>query len=510
MYTHSFPMRPVRALAPSRFAAGALVTLALLSAACSDSGSRITRPQLRSGPRNVTSITSNNFTVLDSLGVTCTSSTINGNVSIFEPLGPFVNTSCNVSGTITKGTAADTAAYTSFQTTYTAVGNLPCDFYLTGTLAGVTLTVPGVYCFLAGAAPTGILTLNGPSGGNFIFKIGTTGTGALAATNFTVALLGSTVCSNVTWWVKQAATITYTVPGTFIGTILAGTDITMTGPISGGGTFDGNAWSHGYTTISYMTLNGCTDVAVAGGGAGGASGGGGPTLLGTEHFTCYVTTDQTKNVGIPITLVDQFSGSVAPTASAALYLCNPVAKTVGAVTGVIVDDTTHLVFYQLTQKPPTINRTVVINNQFGQDTLHVSSPALVAVPTLKNFVGTQASLDTLSHFACYVVANGPSANLRVGLQDQFFTTPQAVVVKTPQWFCNPAVKTHGDYTSHTPANTDHLVCYNVAPSVNPPKTFQSVHVENQFEGFNTWDVFKIGPLQFLCVPSQKVDWWPRT
>jgi hypothetical protein len=496
MDTHSSPMHLVRALAPPRFAAGVLVTLALLSAACSDSGSRITRPSLRSsGPRNVISVPSAGFTVLADSNVTCTTSTIIGNVGIDDAGGLFTNTGCTW-GTVTQPA---TTAYNSFLTTYATLAALSCDSTLTGTLAGVTLTTNQTYCFTAAAALTGTLTLNvvGP----FTIKIGTSGTGALTATDFFV--VGTTPPCNVTWWVQDAATVTR---GAFRGNVLAGAAITLTGtaPTTGPGTFDGNAWSQADVTITNETVTGCGSEVTPGNG-------GGLTLAGgTDHYTCYVTTDQTKNVPIPITLVDQFSGNVAPSASAALYLCNPVAKTFSGVTGVIVDDTTHLVLYQLTQKPPTIYKTVIINNQFGLDTLHVSSPALVAVPTLKDTLGTRASLDTLSHFACYVVANGPSANLRVGLQDQFFTTPQAVVVKTPQYFCNPVTKTHGGYVSHIPAHTDHLVCYNVAPSVNPPKTFQTVAVENQFEGFDTWDVFKIGPLQFLCVPSQKLGWSPRT
>ncbi len=66
MYTHNLPMHLVRALAPPRFAAGVLVTLALLSAACSDSASRINAPPLLSR-----SAAASNFAVLAKTATAC-------------------------------------------------------------------------------------------------------------------------------------------------------------------------------------------------------------------------------------------------------------------------------------------------------------------------------------------------------------------------------------------------------------------------------------------------------
>jgi Ice-binding-like len=159
------------------------------------------------------------------------------------------------------GAATAVAAYNAFVATYGTLAALSCDFTLTGTLAGVTLTVPGVYCFTADATLTGTLTLNGPSNGIWIYQIGTSGTGALTGTNFTVAMAGATQPCNVTWWVKDAATMT---DSHFIGTILAGADITLTN-----GTFTGNTWSRGYVTITGTVIHGCASVAVGGGGGGG-------------------------------------------------------------------------------------------------------------------------------------------------------------------------------------------------------------------------------------------------
>jgi hypothetical protein len=138
---------------------------------------------------------------------------------------------------------------TDFNTAYAAYAAIPCDQTLTGTLAGVTLT-PGVYCFDAAATLTGTLTLKGPSNATWIFKIGTSGTGALTGTNFSVVMAGgATAPCNVNWWVAQAATMT---TSNFIGTILAGAAITLTG-----GTFSGNALAGDAVTITGTTLVGC-------------------------------------------------------------------------------------------------------------------------------------------------------------------------------------------------------------------------------------------------------------
>jgi hypothetical protein len=115
---------------------------------------------------------------------------------------------------------------------------------LTGTLAGVTLT-PGVYCFDAAATLTGTLTLKGPAKGIWIFKVGTSGTGALTGTDFSVVMAGGGQACNVYWWVAQAATMT---TSNFLGTILAGADITVTG-----GTFSGDTLAGGTGTTSVPT-----------------------------------------------------------------------------------------------------------------------------------------------------------------------------------------------------------------------------------------------------------------
>lgn len=239
---------------PSRLAVVASFA-ALLTAAC-DSAARITSAPLFSDDGHGPSAAASNFTVLANAAVTCTDGTITGDVGTFlaAPTGSVTLTTCPVTGTVHVGDGVAKQAFNNFLSIYAALAPKPGDVCttLTGTLDGVTLS-PGVYCFDAAAALTGVLTLDGRSNGIWVFKIGTSGTGALTGTNFSVVMAGGGQPCNVTWWVAQAATLT---DSHFIGTILAGAAITLTR-----GTFDGNVWAGasgvGDVTITGTAVTGC-------------------------------------------------------------------------------------------------------------------------------------------------------------------------------------------------------------------------------------------------------------
>ena len=197
------------------------------------------------------------FAVLGGPAVTLTGSTVNGNVG---SLGAFTNTGSTVNGTVYKGVVAQ-PAYNDFLGEYTALGNEVCDETIDGNLAGQMLA-PGVYCVATLSETTGgVLTLRGAATDTWIFKIGTPGSAAyLVGTNFTVQGVtvngdpwSSTCNNNVYWWVADYATLT---DSHFLGTILAGAAITVTG-----GTFDGNALAKAAVTLSYTTI-GCTPWSV--------------------------------------------------------------------------------------------------------------------------------------------------------------------------------------------------------------------------------------------------------
>jgi hypothetical protein len=195
---------------------------------------------------------SSTFRVLANVAVACTSGSISGDVGTFQagPTGSFTPVNCPVTnGTAQVGTTASKQAYNDFVAAYNAFKTEPCGTVLIGTLAGVTLP-PGVYCFDNAATLTGTLTLNGPATGVWLFKVGTSGVGALTATNFSVVLAGGASACNVTWWTEDAGTMTDT---NMRGAILAGGDITSTR-----GTLNGNLWSQGDVTITGTALSACS------------------------------------------------------------------------------------------------------------------------------------------------------------------------------------------------------------------------------------------------------------
>ena len=238
---------------PTRFATAFVLSLAFLSAACTQDP---TGPTSSSTPTEglfaTSAASAPGYTILANAAVTCTNGTIIGSVGTFQatPTGSITLTSCPVTGSIDVGTGASIAAYNSFVATYAALAPQPTDVCttLSGTLAGVTLA-PGAYCFPAAAALTGVLTLNGPANGVWSFKVGTLGTGALTGTNFSVVLANGANACNVTWWVAEAATMT---TSNFQGNILAGAGITLTG-----GTFNGDIWSKADVTVTGTAVTGC-------------------------------------------------------------------------------------------------------------------------------------------------------------------------------------------------------------------------------------------------------------
>ncbi len=209
--------------------------------------------------------TASDFAVLSALttspgAVTCTTSTITGDVGTASsnPLS-VTQTLCTITGTVFTPVSA--GVLTDFNGAYKALAGQSCDQFLTGTLAGITLT-PGVYCFDAAATLTGTLTLLGGSNDTWLFKIGTSGTGALTGTDFKVVLNDTASACNVTWWVAEAATMTR---ASFKGTILAGAAITTTGTAGSPPTpFEGRALAKAAVTLTDVAFVGCQGGSLGG------------------------------------------------------------------------------------------------------------------------------------------------------------------------------------------------------------------------------------------------------
>src|SRR5450759_2521366 len=277
MYTHNLPTHLVRALAPPRLAAGVLITLALLSAACSnDSASRINAPppissmeKNHSAPASAPSLgTASSFAILSAadgrLGaVTCVGpATITGNVGSTGVITPGA---CVIIGAQIAPVSAGVVA--AFDKAYAALAGQQCtETILTEAYTDAVLSVgSGVICFpneVTFTRTTLTLTGNGP----WLFLIGGSGvgSGALTGTNFNVVMPAGANPCDVTWWVRTGVTMTTSdANGThFVGTILAGEAITVSGATIG--TFNGRALAKAAVSITGGTFTGCTGGSLGG------------------------------------------------------------------------------------------------------------------------------------------------------------------------------------------------------------------------------------------------------
>jgi ice-binding like protein len=193
-----------------------------------------------------------NFAVLGGTAVTCTGGAVVGDVGISPGItASYTNTGCAVRGATPPATnAAAAQARTDFLSAYAALeteaANRACT-QVDGSLAAQNLA-PGVYCTDA-VAKTGVLTLNGPSNGVWIFLVD----GALTGTNFTVVMAGGGQPCNVYWTPSAAATFTTsTVNGTILAGAVTGGSITLTG-----GTLAGRALANVAVTTTGTSLTSC-------------------------------------------------------------------------------------------------------------------------------------------------------------------------------------------------------------------------------------------------------------
>jgi hypothetical protein len=201
------------------------------------------------------------FSVLGSTNVTCTGgSVVIGDIGVFP--GGFTDTGCTKAGGSPPATnAAAALAQTDFLTAYSSLQSMPCTQTIsttafTGNVPPLGPLAPGVYCFPADVTFTDTtLTLNGPSNGIWVFKVGT----ALVGTNFSVVMAGNGQPCNVFWSIGDAATMTNS---DLKGNILAGNtsdgSITLTG-----GSVAGRALARVAQTITGTAVTGC--AALAGG-----------------------------------------------------------------------------------------------------------------------------------------------------------------------------------------------------------------------------------------------------
>jgi hypothetical protein len=175
--------------------------------------------------------------------VTCTDSTIMGNVGSSGARPAVVQTRCSIAGKIVAPVSPTVLA--QFNNEYDRLGRRTCQKQLAGTLAGVILK-PGVYCFPAGASLTGTLTLDGSALGVWVIQVN----GALTGKSFSMVMAGNGKPCNV--YIESIGATTMSTSNAK-GNIYSGQAITMTG-----GTFVGRAFAKRAVTMTGIAATGCT------------------------------------------------------------------------------------------------------------------------------------------------------------------------------------------------------------------------------------------------------------
>jgi hypothetical protein len=213
-----------------------------------------------------------------------------------------------------------------------------------------------------------------------------------------------------------------------------------------------------------------------------------------DHFKVYNVNGETP-VGKNVTLEDEF-GAINVMVGAPALFANPTEKVRTQGTTNISNPDHHLTFYWIGYPEEEIRTYYVeVHNQFGTQNLTVWGPLLLAVPTQKEGHAAPLSLD---HFLVYMVQNGPSVDVAVGLNDEF-GNDEKVMVEDAFMFANPVQKTVGTTVTPIEHPAEHLVFYEISGAKQHSPS--EVVILNQFN----LETLTLGDLAgALGVPSQKI------
>jgi hypothetical protein len=222
-----------------------------------------------------------------------------------------------------------------------------------------------------------------------------------------------------------------------------------------------------------------------------------PPLL--DHYLLYEVIESTPMDPVLVVLNDQFEGEPDALVVAPRFLANPVKKTHDDEVTDILDEDTHLVFYDIevsggNELDPTVD--VEAKNQFGDQDFVAYLSAFLAVPSEK----TVLPPPVLNHFRSYWVdPAGGIETTPVLLEDQFHAgDPISAAVVSDWFFCNPVEKWLDDWHwSPIWHPDDHLYIYGIEYAA---PEYYLVEVKNQFGDDQVLTVY--GPVA-LAVPTQK-------
>ena len=218
-----------------------------------------------------------------------------------------------------------------------------------------------------------------------------------------------------------------------------------------------------------------------------------------DHLLLYEVIPSSSYLEEPIAVIglhDQFLDEPAVQVWDPAYFATPVQKTVGSeVTEIETDQ--HYVYYWI--EAASIEKTVQVDNQFGEQTLGLVYPELLAVPSQK--IAWEQPLDHFKgYWAEWTEGPPPGFPVEVQLEDQFVT--MNATVHTPYLFANPVNKGLGEGEGWTPISNwnNHLTLYWIEPHQAPQ--MWEVTVTNQF-GIDQLLLVE-GPF-WLAVPTTKAD-----
>ena len=183
------------------------------------------------------------------------------------------------------------------------------------------------------------------------------------------------------------------------------------------------------------------------------------TPAGRDDFTCYKA-PAVKGTARPssstFALADEF-GTATVTLGKPQPFCAPTSRNSRA----IADPTANLRCYKIQppKQPKFAGRSVVVENDFGTQTLIVAKPQLLCLPSERTDVPSPLGID---HFECYkakLAASTPSFGAR-SVRIENWLDAATVTVSKPKLFCNP-VSTDGAVVEDPTAR---LVCYKTAPA----------------------------------------------
>jgi hypothetical protein len=210
-----------------------------------------------------------------------------------------------------------------------------------------------------------------------------------------------------------------------------------------------------------------------------------------DHYKVY-TVGPRPTAGITVTLTDQFLTS-DHLVSFRDALSNPVEKILipPGTPNPIHDARLHYTWWRIDDQP--IDRLVLASNQFGDQTLHLSTAQWLLLPALKN---EQGPLPVANHYKCYACEGNP-VDLPIRMIDQFGTWDATVTI--PRYFCTPVEKRLPAAVFPIVDDLQHYVVYEFAP---PGPGSAAVTILDQFFPVQGVGVFQSN---LIMVPTMKTD-----